>query len=290
MFESQRIQGRWIQARDLDTIAGLLQSHPQWSRRRLSVALAQLWDWRNEAGQLKDMAARTLLNKLEERQLVRLPPRQAGGGRRLARRAQEELNLGDPDPPILQEPLGSLLPLRLDLARTPAQRRLVEHLLRAHHYLDYQGPVGQNLQYLIGDRGGRTLGCAVFGAAAWKIAPRDRFIGWSAPQRERGLAGIANNSRFLLMPWVRVPCLASHVLSRLARAVPADWRAKYGREIYLLETFVDLSRYPGVCYRAANWIEVGRTQGRGRQNQGTAFKAIHLHPLRRDFRRLPCAG
>jgi hypothetical protein len=156
--------------------------------------------------------------------------------------------------------------------------------------LGYYRPVGENLPYFIQSRDGRLLGCALFGAAAWKCAPRDRFIGWSDPARQEHLSGVANNMRLLLLvPWVQVPHLPSHLLTTLVKRVSPDWQRKYGHPIFLLETFVEEERFPGSSYRAANWVPVGQTQGRGRQGpsqriRSASIKDVYLCPLHPRFR------
>jgi hypothetical protein len=161
-------------------------------------------------------------------------------------------------------------------------------LTQQHHYLGYSGPVGENLQYLILDRQGRLLGCMLYGAAAWRVADRDRFIGWDEAGRKRGLSRIANNMRFLILPHVRVPHLASHLLALTRRRIGADWQEKYGHPVLLLETFVEQQRFAGTCYQADNWIPVGQTRGRSRNhNSGdprVPVKSVWLYPLCRGFR------
>jgi hypothetical protein len=284
------IQGRRIGPVELEQIKRLLATHPDWSRRRLSIEVATQWEWRNPAGQLKDMAARSLLLKLEERGWIGLPPRQHKPSSRM--RVRSEVALAAPGQPITQ-PLATLLPLVITEVSTPsgaAQRPLFEVLLRQHHYLGYRGWVGQNMQYLVGDVQARPLACVLFGAAAWQCADRDRHIGWQIPVQAQNLHLIANNTRFLIVPWARVPHLASSVLSQVARRISGDWQAKYGHPIYLLETFVQCDRFEGTAYQAANWVRVGQTKGRTRQDQpdGTwhqaAIKDVYLYPLHRHFR------
>ena len=166
---------------------------------------------------------------------------------------------------------------------------MMSRLLQQHHYLGYFRPVGENVPYLVENRCGQLLACAVFGAAAWKCAPRDRFIGWDAQARQEHLQSVANNMRLLIAPWVRVRGLASHLLSVLAKRVSGDWQRKYGHPIYLLETFVEQERFAGTVYRAANWIHVGQTQGRGRQGpspriRSASVKDVYLLPLAPCFR------
>jgi len=163
-------------------------------------------------------------------------------------------------------------------------------LVHQYHYLSYTSAVGQNVQYLVRDRQGRALACVLFGAAAWKTQGRDAFIGWTTAQRQAGLAQVANNSRFLILPWVRMPELASHIWARVARRIAADWQGRYGHRVGLLETFVERGRFRGSCYRAANWICVGQTRGRTRQDRQHVLQApvkdVWVYPLQADFRKI----
>ena len=277
-------------AAELEQIQRLLAMHPAWSRRRLSIELATQWAWRNPAGQLKDMAARSLLLKLEARGWIRLPRRQRQPCSRMGTRAPVAVAVAEP--PINQT-LDTLLPLIITEVSTPpgaAQRPLLETLLRRHHYLGYRSWVGQNMQYLVSDDQAHPLACVLFGAAAWQCAARDHAIGWESWVRAQNLHFIANNTRFLVVPWAHVPHLASHVLGRIAQRLSGDWQAKYGHPIYLLETFVQGDRFAGTAYRAANWVRVGQTKGRTRQDRpdGTwhqaAVKDVYLYPLHRRFR------
>jgi hypothetical protein len=189
----------------------------------------------------------------------------------------------------LKEFLAQLRPLQWQVfsARQPQAARFNAYLAR-YHYLPYRSTVGENLAYLVQDRHGRDLACALFGAAAWKTQPRDAFIGWTADERQTHLSGVVNNSRFLILPWVRVPELASHILGRVARRVASDWQAHYGHPVVLLETFVERERFRGSCYRAANWLHVGQTQGRTRQDRQHQLQApvkdVFVYPLQRNFR------
>jgi len=289
MVTSQIVQGRSISADDLALIHQLLAQSPLLSRRQLSIQLATRWNWRNPNGQLKDMAARSLLLKLQARGLIALPPRQRRGGRQTPP-AQFALPLHRPPEPITGA-LALLRPLQIrPLApRQPETARFADYLAR-YHYLGYRGPVGHHLAYLVQDARGRDLACVLFGAAAWRCAPRDRFLGWSDQQRRERLHWIANNSRFLVLPWVQVPHLASHLLGAVLRRLRADWGAKYAQPLLLVETFVEHDRFAATCYRAANWIAVGRTQGRSRQDRDHSLrvpiKAVYLYPLWPHFRRL----
>lgn len=292
MIDTFRLQGRWIGPQELAQIRRLLAEHPDWTRYRLSRYLANLWEWRNPAGQLKDMAARTLLLKLERRRWIELPPCRCASPNRMRHKPAPQLAQPVSQEPIT-EPLAALQPLILTEVSPPgdsARRTLFEGLLHTYHYLGHRSPIGENLQYLVEDRAGRALGCVLFGAAAWQCKDRDRHIGWDAAMREQRLTWVTNNTRFLLLPWVRVPHLASHVLGRVARRLSGDWQRKYGHPVWLLETFVDTSRFRGLCYRAANWRCVGQTTGRTRQNKTmipqAAPKAVWLYPLRPDWQQV----
>lgn len=288
MTESLTVQGRPLAEPDLQHLRQWLDEHPDWSRWRLSRELATRWDWRNGAGQLKDMAARSLLVKLDQRGLIELPPRRQVPTNRMRCPWAVAPNLNQPECPIVGDlaPLGAIM--IHEISSQAPERRWVKAALERFHYLGFGGAVGENLQYLVRDGQGRELACLVFGAAAWKCQARDRFIGWSAEQRPRHLGLIANNTRFLILPWVRARHLASGILGQISRRLTRDWQAKYGHPIVLLETFVERERFAGTAYRAANWLAVGATSGRTRQDRHNCLQApikdIYLYPLRRDFR------
>jgi hypothetical protein len=287
------IQGRRIGPGEVRQVQQLLAEHPDWSRWRLSRQLAACWNWRNGVGQLKDMAARTLLLKLEQRGWIELPPRRMVPANRMGHKRLPTPGLAAPQPPV-REPLKRLLPLLISECsrgdNIPGQRALFDALLHQHHYLSHRSSVGENLQYLVADTQGRPLACVLFGAAAWQCASRDYYLGWDSSARAQNLPLIANNTRFLILPWVHVKSLASHVLGRVAGRLSEDWQAKYGHPIYLLETFVQRERFTGTAYQAANWVRVGQTKGRTRQDRpdGTwhqaAIKDVYLYPLHRRFR------
>ena len=295
MFVPGLIQGRWLGTEDLEALRGLIAKHPDWSRRRLSIALCEVLNWRTASGQLKDMSACLLLNKLADRGFIELPPRQCGGGRRVLRALWEPelftLSAGGGN--LIQGPLGTLQPLEVIAVepRTTQANAFVWHLGQ-HHYLGYGGGAGQNLRYLLRDCYGRDLACVLFGAAAWKVKVRDAFIGWNPQQRQQRLSLIVNNSRFLILPHVRVPHLASHILGTILRRLRSDWQRKYQLAPCLAETFVERERFAGVCYRAANWLPVGQTCGRSRLDRDhrlqVPVKDIYLYPLCKDFKERLC--
>jgi len=302
VLEPGIIQGRYIGKTEIEQVRGIIADHGQWSRRRISEHLAQIWEWRSASGQLKDMAARTLLLKLEERGWITLPARRRAPSNRMkgkAKRPGEESGelFARQDIAEVRCAVPELLPLSIEeisRERQAGKQAVFSDLLERHHYLSHRGTVGENMQYLVGDGQGNPLACVLFGAAAWQCRARDEHIGWNAETRARGLCYVTNNTRFLILPWVRVPHLASHVLGRIARRLSSDWQAKYGHPIHLLETFVDTSRFAGTCYRAANWRMVGVTTGRTRQNKTqipqSAPKAVWLYALSKNFREALCAS
>lgn len=269
------LQGRLLTAADLDQIRTLQATHPTWSRRQISVALSTAWNWRTPAGRLKDMAARTLLGKLEARGLITLPAR-----------------VWD-DAPVTGA-LRALGPLTVTEVGGDADARAeVAAALATFHYLGARGTVGENLQYTVRDPQGRLLACLRFGSAAWSCRARDTFIGWTAAQRAQRLTWVTNNTRFLILPGITVPHLASWTLGHVLRRVSDDWQRKYAHPILLVETFVDRARFAGTSYRAANWQHLGATTGRGRQDRYTTLrvpiKDVYGYPLHDGFRERLCA-
>ena len=283
------VQGRSLTGDDLAGLRALIAQHPDWHRTALSRYLCELWNWRSGAGRIKDMAARTLLLKLQAKGLIKLPPPQACTRRPCAQAPlswQPELLACGPG--LIQGELSSLQPLSLELAHGTALRRRAAQLLRQHHYRGFHGAVGENVQYLAKDVQGREVAVMVFGAAAWKVAVRDEFIGWSVAQRQQHLSAIANQQRFLILPWVRVPHLASHLLALAAGRLSENWQARYGHPVWLLETFVEVERFAGTAYKAAGWRELGLTTGRTRQDSQrtlrTPRKSVWVRPLHPAFR------
>lgn len=289
MKEVIRVQGRKLSADDLAYIREQISAHPDWHRTRLSRELCAAWDWTDEAGRRKDMACRTMLLKLERRGLLELPAR---------RNPSINHFRGKSFQPVLHEtgairsPLRSIHPASLNGADRGDEARLWQTLLVQYHYLGFTTRVGQSLRYVAYASDGRPVACLLFGAPAWKAAARDAFIGWSAKARERNLSRVVNNMRFLIPPWVHVPHLASHILAMALRRLPEDWRAKYGFEPVLVETFVEQKRFQGTCYKAANWQCVGATTGRSRQDRNHRIKVpikdIYLYPLCRNFKKTLC--
>jgi len=275
---------------DIELIRSLMAAHPTWGRTPLSVELCRLWDWRNAQGRLKDMAARTLLLKLERAGHIQLPPRQRPS-------PNASRNRRVPTAPAPSEPihaaLRNLQPLQVNIVAPGSDDvQMFDGLLAHEHYLGHRTTVGENIRYLVRDRQERTVACVLFGSAAWKCADRDAFIGWDRTAREHNLQHMTNNTRFLIPSWVQVPHLASHVLGLIARRIRSDWQAKYAHPVHALETFVDRSRFKGTCYRAANWARLGATQGRTRNDRTHSIKApikdVYLYPLSKHFRQELC--
>jgi len=286
MSDGLTVQGRRMATEDILRIRQLITGHPGWSRRRLSEVLCAEWDWRNGSGRLKDMATRTLLLKLEARGLIRLPERRRIPSNRMAAR-QAPRQTWDTTP--VTGTLRELGPLTLrEVSTDGAARMRFTAALAEFHYLGHRGTVGENLQYMVTDNTGRLLACLLFGSAAWKCRARDQFIGWAPERRPRHLHLLTNNTRFLILPFVRVPHLASWILGRVLRRLSADWQKKYGHAIVLVETFVERERFAGTSYQASNWIRLGATTGRSRQDRRHTLqvpaKDVYLYPLDRRFR------
>jgi hypothetical protein len=271
---------------ELAQVRGLLAAHPEASRYWLSRELCRVWNWRDPAGQIKDMAARALLGKLHARGWIVLPARRCASPNRMRRRKVAALD--HPTEPV-GGPLAELTPLEIRVLSPRSEGlALCESLLHQYHYLSHTSAVGLNLKYLVLDRRGRPLSCLLFGSAAWQCAARDTFLGWNSAERAAHLQQITNNTRFLILPRVQVPDLAGHVLSQVLGQLAGDWRLKYARSLDLVETFVDPARFRGGCYRAANWLELGETTGRTRQDRWNRIKAppkrVFVYPLTKNFR------
>jgi len=274
-----------VRPEDLGWLQTWAQRDAGCSRKELARQLCRRWHWVDAQDRLKDFAARSLLLKLEAQGHLVLPPLQTHK-RRPPRPAPQWPDWQEPVP--WSAALAALQPLRLApvVPGTEAAHRWAFYLHR-YHYLGLR-VVGENLGYLGSDPAGRDVACLLFGAAAWRCAPRERALGWSDEERRHGLSRLANNTRFLILPWVRVPHLASALLGAVARRIGADWQAKYGHGLEVLETFVERDRFAGTCYRAANWHHVGATRGRSRQDRAhtraVPVKDVYLYPLRRRSR------
>ncbi len=242
------IQGREVSSKDIKFIREMIKANPCWGRTRLSKELVLLWNWRAANGQLKDMACRTFLLKLERRGYLSLPPRLYSYGKTPKKAFCSYVP--HKTTPIAGK-LNCLTPLKIEVVKEKYLLKLFKCLLSSYHYLGFTGTVGENLKYLIFDEKDNPLACFLFGSAAWKTLARDNFIGWDEATRKANLHLITNNIRFLILPWVKVPHLASHVLGRVARRISSDWVKRYNHPIYLLETFVEKERFRGTSYQAA---------------------------------------
>lgn len=274
------VQGLRLGQEDLSWLAHWIGEHPDWSRKRLARELCERWGWRDGRGRLKDFAARSFLLKLEAQGHLRLPALQVH--KRRAPRPVRRLPHWQ-QPETWEAGLDQIRPLKLELVSAGSAAALRwAFYLDQYHYLKLR-VVGGNLGYLAVDAHGRDVAAVLFGAPAWRCAPRDEFLEWGEAQRREQLHRLANNTRFLILPWVRVPHLASHVLGAVARRISADWQWKYGHGLDWLETFVEHERFAGSCYRAANWQWVGRTAGRSRQDRDRTervpVKDVYLYRL-----------
>lgn len=280
-----RYRGRTVTDKDISFVRELIAAEPNESRRSLSKKVCVAWGWRQSNGALSDLVCRGLLLQLERGGELQLPPRRQVPNNPLAQRRRPAFVAVDRDP--VQSSLRELGPLYyLQVRRTPAEA-LFNGLIAEHHYLGYTQPVGAHLKYLV-YAGARPLAALSFSSAARHLGVRDRFIGWSPEARQHNLQRVAYNPRFLILPWVTVPHLASHVLGTMARLVTSDWERLYGHRLLFLETFVDVDRYRGTCYRAANWIVLGETAGRGHKaptrRRTRSIKQVLGYPLDRRFR------
>jgi len=282
-----RYRGREIHAQDVAFINALIDEHPEESRRALSKRLCQAWDWRQPNGQLKDMVCRSLMLELHRADLIELPPVRCRVPNNVIRRSPPAAMTVDSRP--LRTRLAELKPLDIRQVRGTSEEKRFNALLEAHHYLGYTQPVGEHLKYLVYTQDRPIAGFA-WSSAPRHLGPRDRFIGWSGKARRQNIRFLAYNSRFLVLPWVEIPHLASHLLGRMVRRLCGDWERFYGHPLYYLESFVDPGRYRGTCYRAANWLFLGLTTGRGKDDRNNRPnrppKEVLGLPLTRHFRRL----
>jgi hypothetical protein len=278
-------RGRSISQSDLAVIKQVISTYPDRSRRFISQEVCRRWNWRQTNGLLKDMVCRSLLLLLESKGLIKLPPRKANPPNPLANR-KKPLKI-TVDETTLECSLNELFPIHLKQVRRTAQEKLFNSLISEYHYLGYTQPVGEHLKYMAFSND-RPIACLAWSSAPWYIGARDRFIGWSSETRQNNLHLIMNNTRFLVLPWVEVSHLASHLLALNRRRLSRDWQRIYHHPVYLLETFVDTERYRGTVYKADNWIYVGKTTGLGKLSKSNTptlpKKAVYVYPLTKDFR------
>jgi hypothetical protein len=281
-----KYRGKVAGVEDVEFIQKLIDENPSDSRRVLSAKLCEAWNWRQANGALKDMVCRGFMLELHRAGYIRLPEKKCSPDNPFVNRkkpAQIEIDQS----PVCSS-LKKLVPLKFCQVRRHESEKLFNSLMEQYHYLGYCRPVGEHLKYIV-FAAQRPVACLAWSSAPRHIGCRDRFIGWSKPIREKNLHLMAYNSRFLILPWYKVSCLASHILGRMVKIVADDWQKFYGHNIFFLETFVDTERFLGTCYRAANWIYIGKTTGLGKnacsKKVNRSIKAVWGYPLSKDFRR-----
>jgi hypothetical protein len=287
-----RFCGRIFSGQELELMREMARDYAGLAVTEMARTVCELLEWKRANGRLKDQECRQLLEYLRDQGWLRLPPVRSSGPR-----GPRHIPLTEASAPQAQVEgnAGELEPLQMQLLESREESQLWTELIERHHYLRYRVPVGANLRYLVrsGQKERSVLACLLWSSPAWKMQARDEWIGWSDEQRGHNLQSIVNNGRFLILPWVQVKGLASKILALSARRMPRDWEIRYGRRPRLLETLVDAKRFRGTCYRAANWIHVGQTAGRGRMDQehtahGQTVKDIYVYPLARDARQRLC--
>lgn len=280
-----KYRGRVATTEDISFINNLIKNNPNDSRRALSIKLCKAWNWVQPNGALRDMVCRGFMLELHRANYIHLPAKKFTPNNPLINRNTPERIPVDQSP--LSTSLKQVRPLRFCQVRRNGKEKLFNSLIDSYHYLGYCQPVGEHLKYMV-FAGKRPIACLAFSSAPRHIRCRDRFIGWDAATRQKNLSFMAYNARFLILPWVQIPHLASHILSQLARILPSDWQSIYHHRVYYLETFVDTERFKGTCYKAANWIYLGKTTGRGKNDQtgksNRSLKAVYGYPLVKDFR------
>lgn len=287
MASTLKILKREIGPQELALIKGLIEATGSQGRTHISKQLCEHWDWRLPNGQLRDIACRDLLRRLEKRGLIQLPP-PLHPSRRPGYKNKTSLPKDFKTTPLIHS-LKFFSTIDISMVRGGSDESLYNAVIGSYHYLGYHQGTGEQLKYII--RGeGQILAAIGFGGAAFKSAARDHLIGWDNDSRQQHLVQVVNNNRFLILPWIRVPHLASHILGRVIRRLKEDWQAYYNREIVLLETFVEQARFKGTCYKAANWRYIGETKGRGRNDRYSQnkvpIKDIYIYPLDRRYKEI----
>lgn len=283
-----RYRGRTYTSKEINEIREVIAAHRDRSRWFISREICGRWNWTQPNGVLKDMICRGLLLRLEAQNLIELPPAKIPSpypGRR-------KPPVIEVDQTPIESKLSVLRPIELFAVRRTPLEKLYKSLIDQYHYLGYSRPVGEHLEYIAMSQG-RPLACVGWCSAPRHLGCRDRYLGWDQEQRKKHLCRIVINTRFLILPWVRVTHLASHLLGLMARRISRDWQEIYCHEVVWLESFVDPERgFLGTCYKAANWIYLGRTTGRGKNDQthqaNRSLKAVWGYPLRKDFQRVLC--
>jgi hypothetical protein len=287
------VRGKEIGILEIETIREILTAFPHCNRSAISLQVCEKLGWRQPNGKPQDVACREILRTLERQELIRLPAALTRSPNQIK---QDRISCVEAEefsfPPVaIEGSVGDVAAVSLTLVegRTPA--KMFAELMSRHHYLGYQWSVGRSVKYLF-RMGEDVVGGMSWGSGSWKVGCRDEWIGWDAQTRAKNLNGIACNLRFLIAPWVKVKNLASHLLSRAVKRLPEDWRRLYGVELYVLETFVDPSRFKGTCYKAANWTLLGQTKGSGKR--GASYykhgqvKDVYVMALTKDWRENLC--
>jgi Domain of unknown function (DUF4338) len=282
-----KYRGRVVTTEDILYIRDLIAAHPRASRRRLSEKLCEAWQWRQANGALRDMVCRGLLLMLDRAGHIELPAVKFLPHNPFVERARPEPMPVDAAP--ILAPLAELRPVEIEQVRRTDHELLFNSLMEQHHYLGYEQPVGEHLKFLVWAQG-RPIACLAWSSAPRHLGSRDRYIGWSAEARRRNIRFLAYNTRYLILPWVRVPHLASHILGRMTTQLSPEWERMYGHAVYFAETFIDPTRFRGTCYRAANWKFLGLTTGRGKNDHtykpNRPIKEVLGLPLTPRFREL----
>jgi hypothetical protein len=280
-------RGRGVTADDITLITDLIAANPDDSRRALSKKLCRTWKWVQSNGALRDMVCRGLMLELERAGHITLPARRCRPNNPLAKRKRPS-NIEIDQSPIT---LAKIPPLTIRQVRRSQSEKLFNSLIERYHYLGYCQPVGEHLKHIVSVEE-RPVACMAWSSAPRHIGCRDRFIGWSADVRKNNLNLIAYQSRFLILPWVKVRYIASHILGKIAKVISDHWQHLYHHPVYFLETFVDQERFRGTCYKAANWMYLGTTTGRGKDDHthkpNRSIKAVWGYPLSKDFRNYLC--
>ena len=279
--------GRQFSGAEVEVIRALIAAEPERSRYKLSIAVCKALEWYRIDGRLKDMSCRVALLRMQDDGIISLPP--AKRARPITYGVHPDIELAVAEPAII--PVIDLACLTIEPVGTQRESRLWNAYIMHHHYLGHQLIPGAQIRYFV-RAGAEVIALLSFGASAWKTKPRDEYIGWNAAQRVQNLHLVVNNSRFLILPWIRHGNLASRILAMIARRLPGDWQTRYSYRPVLLETFVEKDRFRGTCYQAANWHRLGITQGRGKldtHHQNSApVKSVWVYPLVKDFRRHLC--
>ena len=289
-MEPIRYRGRIFSPEEIDDIRKIVSTHRDSSRWFISREICRRWGWRQPNGALRDIVCRGLLLHLASCGVIQLPPCRKATPYKLAHSKKPEFIEVERTP--VGCALSELRPIEVHQVRGTSLGKLYNSLIEQYHYLGYTRPVGEHLEYLVMSRS-RVIACMGWCSAPRHIGSRDRHIGWSKQQRQKNLHQIIINTRFLILPWVTVPHLASHIIGLIARRISGDWQKVYNHDIVWLETFVDPNRgFKGTCYKAANWIYLGKTTGRGKaDNTGKpnrSIKDVYGYPLRRDFHKVLC--